>query len=231
MARVVLDTDVASLSYKGRVPASLATRLVEQEVCVTFVTIGELSRWAEKRRWGTRARTELVAWLGRAVVLPYDERVAWDGGSAQRPRRRGGAVPVRSMTPGSRRAVWSLHSPLATLNLKDLEDFVEHGGLRLIGLPRASTEPPASTNTARPSPIPDRRRILRRLGSVKGRRRRPDGFRAVQTMTGPGDGEPEPQAARVIAIFARCSGCPPPWACSGPVDVPCGHRARCGGQR
>jgi hypothetical protein len=26
-------------------------------VCVTFVTIGELSRWAAKRRWGTRART------------------------------------------------------------------------------------------------------------------------------------------------------------------------------
>lgn len=70
MARVVLDTDVASLSYKGRLPGSLAARLLGQEVCVTFVTIGELSRWAEKRRWGTRARTELVGWLGRTVVLP-----------------------------------------------------------------------------------------------------------------------------------------------------------------
>jgi len=44
VARVVLDTDVASLSYKGRVPASLASRLAEQEVRVTFVTIGELAR-------------------------------------------------------------------------------------------------------------------------------------------------------------------------------------------
>jgi predicted nucleic acid-binding protein len=105
VARVVLDTDVASLSYKGRVPASLASRLVEQEVCVTFVTIGELARWAEKRRWGTRARTELVAWLGRAVVLPYDEQVAWRWGPDQ---RRGGAVPARSMTHGSRPAAWLL---------------------------------------------------------------------------------------------------------------------------
>jgi predicted nucleic acid-binding protein len=79
-ARIVLDTDVASLSYKGRLPAWLASRLVGQEICVTFVTIGELARWAEKRHWGTRARTELVDWLGRRVVLPYDERVAWKWG-------------------------------------------------------------------------------------------------------------------------------------------------------
>lgn len=52
MARVVLDTDVASLIYKGRLPAALAARLVGHEVCVTFVTIGELARWAEKRHRG-----------------------------------------------------------------------------------------------------------------------------------------------------------------------------------
>ena len=95
MARVVLDTDVASLSYKSRLPASLAARLVGQEVCVTFVTIGELSRWAEKRHWGTRARTELVDWLGRAVVLPYDERVAWRWGQLSvQAERRGRARPI-----------------------------------------------------------------------------------------------------------------------------------------
>lgn len=77
MARVVLDTVVASLSYKGRLPAPLAAQLIGQEVCVTF---GELSRWAAKRHWGTCARTELVDWLGRTVVLPYDERVAWEWG-------------------------------------------------------------------------------------------------------------------------------------------------------
>ena len=44
MARIVLDTDVASLTYKGRLPAPLATRLVGHEICVTFVTVGELAR-------------------------------------------------------------------------------------------------------------------------------------------------------------------------------------------
>jgi hypothetical protein len=47
MARLVLNTDVACLSYEGRLPPALAARLVGYEVCVTFVTIGELARWAE----------------------------------------------------------------------------------------------------------------------------------------------------------------------------------------
>jgi hypothetical protein len=74
------DTDVASLSYKGRLPTALAVQLVGQEVLRHLCDRRELSRWAEKARWGTRARTELVDWLGRTVVLPYDERVAWRWG-------------------------------------------------------------------------------------------------------------------------------------------------------
>ena len=85
MPRIVLDTDVASLSYKGRLPAPLAARLAGNEICVTFVTVGELARWAEKRHWGTRARTELVTWLGRRVILPYDERGCVEVGPAQHP--------------------------------------------------------------------------------------------------------------------------------------------------
>jgi len=131
VARVVLDTDVASLSYKGRLPTALAERLVGLEVCVTFVTIGELARWAEKRRWGTRARTELVDWLGRAVVLPYDERVAWKWGQLSvKAEARGRGRPINDTWIAACCLV--AHLPLATRNLKDFEDFAEHDGLRLI---------------------------------------------------------------------------------------------------
>jgi predicted nucleic acid-binding protein len=51
--------------------------LVGHEICVSFVAVGELARWAEKRRWGERARGELMRWLGATIVLPYDEQVAW----------------------------------------------------------------------------------------------------------------------------------------------------------
>jgi predicted nucleic acid-binding protein len=80
VARIVLDTDVASLSYKGRLPSPIRERLVGHVPCVTFVTVGELARWAEKRAWGARARTELVEWIGHRLVLPYAEPVAWNWG-------------------------------------------------------------------------------------------------------------------------------------------------------
>jgi toxin FitB len=131
MARVVLDTDVASLIYKGRLPAALAARLVGHEVCVTFVTVGELARWAEKRHWGTRARTELVRWLGNTIVLPYDERVAWKWGQLSVvSERRGRGRPINDTWIAACCLVAGL--PLATLNIKDFEDFTEHDDLQLI---------------------------------------------------------------------------------------------------
>lgn len=71
MTRVVLGTDVASLSYKGRLPASPAARLVGREICVTFVTVGELARWAEKRHWGTRTRARPIndTWIAACCLV------------------------------------------------------------------------------------------------------------------------------------------------------------------
>ena len=64
MPRIILDTNVASLSSWGRLLARLAARLAGNEICATFVTVGELARWAEKRHCATRARTEVSTWLG-----------------------------------------------------------------------------------------------------------------------------------------------------------------------
>jgi len=56
---VVLDTDVASLLLKQRLPAQLASRLNGQPIIITFVTLAELTQWAELRRWGTVRRASL----------------------------------------------------------------------------------------------------------------------------------------------------------------------------
>ena len=45
---VVYDTDVASRSFKGRLPAALATRLVGRQPLVTFVTVGELTQFSSR---------------------------------------------------------------------------------------------------------------------------------------------------------------------------------------
>ncbi len=80
MDRVVLDTDVSSLSLKRRLPSHVLTRLIGKQPCITFVTLGELSQWAELRRWGRRNRDALENWLGGVIILPYSEDVAWTWG-------------------------------------------------------------------------------------------------------------------------------------------------------
>jgi predicted nucleic acid-binding protein len=67
------------------------------------------------------------------IVLPYDERVAWKWGQLSvLSERRGRARPVNDTWIAACCLVAGL--PLATLNLKDFEDFTEHEDLRIIGL-------------------------------------------------------------------------------------------------
>jgi hypothetical protein len=39
----------ASLRHKGRLPDPLATRLIGRRPLITFITLGELTKWAEIR--------------------------------------------------------------------------------------------------------------------------------------------------------------------------------------
>ena len=55
MNRVVLDTDVASRSFKRLLPPELLAKLIGREASITFVTQAELTKWAERRQWGPLA--------------------------------------------------------------------------------------------------------------------------------------------------------------------------------
>ena len=133
MQSVVLDTDVASLSHKGRLPGSLAGRLIGRRPVITFVTFGELAKWVEIRQWGARSRQELADWMSGIPVLPGDESVAatWGVLSAAA-SRRGRPRPVNDMWVAACCLTYDL--PLATGNLKDYQDFVTNHGLRLLGV-------------------------------------------------------------------------------------------------
>ena len=131
MERVILDTDVSSLSLKHRLPSTVLTRLVGKQACITFVTLGELSQWAELRRWGRRNRDALENWLGGVIVLPYSNDVAWTWGRISAAAiQRGRARPANDTWIAACALTYGL--PLATLNVKDFEDFAEHDGLQLI---------------------------------------------------------------------------------------------------
>ena len=76
MHPAVLDTDVASLLHRRKLTGPLAARLTGREPLITFVTYGELTKWAEIRHWGARRREELAGWLSGIPVLPGDEAAA-----------------------------------------------------------------------------------------------------------------------------------------------------------
>lgn len=89
MQPVILDTDVASLLHRRKLTGPLATRLIGREPLITFITFGELAKWAEIRHWGAHRRGELATWLSGIPVLPGDEAVAaiWGRLSAAATRR------------------------------------------------------------------------------------------------------------------------------------------------
>jgi toxin FitB len=93
MDYVVLDTDVASL--RGRLPGGFARPLAGKITCVSFVTIGEMTKWAELRDWSPRNRDRLDLWLSRQVHLEHDITVAQNcGRRSAAAQRRGRTAPI-----------------------------------------------------------------------------------------------------------------------------------------
>ncbi len=131
MDYVVLDTDVASLSFRRRLPAGLAARLADRVWCLTFVTVGELTQWMRLRSWSERNQAALEAWLSGFALVDSSHQAAqiWGMLSADG-KRRGRARPINDTWIAACCLAEGL--PLATLNVKDYADFAEHHGLALI---------------------------------------------------------------------------------------------------
>ena len=83
MSVVVLDTDVASALFRRRLPEPLSRQLAGQVAAVTFVTVGELTKWTVIRHWGPTSVARLRSLLDGLLVLPYDTRVAARWGELQ----------------------------------------------------------------------------------------------------------------------------------------------------
>lgn len=128
---VVLDTDVASLTFRGRVPYGLGARLAGVPTCITFVTFAEMTQWAVQRQWGLTNRERLTRWLAGVVVLPGSESVAqtWGEISAYA-RLRGRPRPQNDTWVAATCLAHEL--PLATMNVKDFSDFADYEGLSII---------------------------------------------------------------------------------------------------
>ncbi|MBW0089422.1 type II toxin-antitoxin system VapC family toxin [Pseudonocardia sp. KRD-184] len=131
MSLVVLDTDVASALLRRRAPEGLSLRLAGQIPAITFVTLGELTKWTLVRRWGPRSLATMQTFLAGLVVLPYDHRVATRWGELQAfAQLRGRPRPANDTWIAACCLIRGL--PLATFNIKDFADYEQHEGLDLI---------------------------------------------------------------------------------------------------
>lgn len=132
MADVVIDTDVASRLQKGTEPGWVRNHVVGARAWLTFVTVGELWKWAEVRDWGEPRRAKLQSWIAARPVIPHDREIArvW-GRLAGNAQRRGRPRPQNDTWVAA--CCIGLGVPLVTLNRKDFEDFASHEGLLLFG--------------------------------------------------------------------------------------------------
>jgi predicted nucleic acid-binding protein len=77
MESVLLDTDVFSFFFKKDTRREMyASDIHGKQLCLSFMTIAELKRWALERNWGERRRESLTQALRHYVVLPYDAGMA-----------------------------------------------------------------------------------------------------------------------------------------------------------
>ena len=131
MGLVVIDTDVASSMLRRRTPDRLLGQLTGHVLAVSFVTVGELTKWGLLRRWGPTRTAAMEAFLSQLVVLPYDARVSSLWGQLQAySQLRGRPRPVNDSWIAA--CCLARDLPLATYNVKDFQDFAEHEGLVLL---------------------------------------------------------------------------------------------------
>jgi toxin FitB len=129
---VVIDTDVASLLQKHRAPPWVLHHLAGARIWLTFVTVGELAKWAVVRKWGQDRRGHLDAWIAGRPVIPYDTQIARMWGELA------GAAQLRGR-PRPQNDTWiaacclRYQVPLVTLNTADFNDFAARHGLVLLG--------------------------------------------------------------------------------------------------
>ncbi|HEV2780010.1 MAG TPA: type II toxin-antitoxin system VapC family toxin [Actinophytocola sp.] len=135
MSFVVLDTDVTSKAFKHRdLPSPIVAAILHNRLCITFVTLAELTKWAVRRQWSPAYQRRLDAWLSNVLVLPYNNEIedvarTW-GVIAAHAENRGRPRPQNDMWVAACCLYYKL--PLATLNVKDFQDFADHEGLTLV---------------------------------------------------------------------------------------------------
>ncbi|MCA9413209.1 MAG: type II toxin-antitoxin system VapC family toxin [Candidatus Omnitrophica bacterium] len=119
----LLDTNIVSYLMRGHTLAEIyRPHFNDRILAISFITVGELYRGAEKARWGLRKRSSLEDTLEKFVVIPFDFDIARQFGKVMAERERLGR-PI-SLHDGWIAACAMRYSiPLVTHNPKDFDSI------------------------------------------------------------------------------------------------------------
>ena len=121
METVLVDTDVFSYIHKKDTRAELYRKhLDEKRLSLSFMTVGELYRWAVERKWGQKKIDDLQAKFKNYVILPYDDEMAWKYAEVR-------SIPGRPVNPGD---AW-----IAATALRHGIPLVSHNKKHFEGIP------------------------------------------------------------------------------------------------
>jgi predicted nucleic acid-binding protein len=123
MDAILLDTDVFSYFFRRDSRRELyESDIRDHQLCIAFMTVAELKRWAIERNWGESRRERLAQVLKHYVVIPYDANMAEAWAEIAVARKRIG----REITCGDcwiAAAAVRHDIPLCTHNLRDFRDI------------------------------------------------------------------------------------------------------------
>ncbi len=128
-ALVVVDTDVASFSFKQDTRDALyEPHLRGRVLIISPQTLAEVERWALVRNWGARRREQMEEHLRRYILAPFDRAVCLKWAEAMTSARRVG-LPISVADAWVAAVALANELPLVTHNRAH---FVGVAGLTII---------------------------------------------------------------------------------------------------
>jgi len=91
MDRLLIDTDVFSFFFKRDSRRGLyVDDVMGRQLCLSFMSVAELRKWAIVRNWGMQRRVRLGETLRHYVILPCDDAMAQHRAEISAHRQRQG---------------------------------------------------------------------------------------------------------------------------------------------
>jgi len=123
LSKVIVDTNIVSYIMRGSREAMIYSPFMDGKILsVSFITVGELYFWAEKRDWGEKKRLRLEHVLTNYVIIPHHSEIAKCYAKIRAERERKG-LPISCADTWIAACAVCYGIPLVTHNASDFHEI------------------------------------------------------------------------------------------------------------